>query len=609
MKSKTKPALDTVKRTTINLWLTLILAATFLAFAVTIRFDFAYDDSLQIVNNPRVHSSEFLPTYFTSQVWAQAQGQPENLYRPLFMAWLLANFEAFGLWASGWHFTAILTHLIVTVLVYMLSRKLIPDSSAAALIAAGLFALHPSHVEAVAWISGVTEPLSAAFFLGSFLCYLEYRRRRARRATWLAASLTLFAAATLIKETAIVLPAVIACYELCLGNSDFGPNPQNKNWADRRESLAALVPYGLLAGMYLGVRALVLHGLAHRISDVPLRTSLLTLPAVLYFYFTQLLVPVGLGPFYDLDYASEMTISGVVLPLSVLLAAALGVWWWSRKSRCYLPIFLGGWFLFTLLPALAVFMIMSRYESVHDRYLYLPSVGIVILVGYGLTRPFSTASAPARNVWRGAAIALIAALGFATYHQALYWENDLALFTRGCAVAPRNLLAKLNLSAELTRDHRFEGAFMVAQQAIDLNPNSPLALSAGAQAAYYLGNYTTSENYYARALALGPPRVDQLYYLGMSRIEMGRFREGLEPLEKGLTLWPNSPGYHYAVGRALAGMGNWPGARDHYNLELALYPSSLNARNALQEAEAHLQSAPRRALPAKTQPDLHPVKQ
>src|SRR5205807_1295479 len=129
------------------------------------------------------------------------------------------------------------------------------------------------------------------------------------------------------------------------------------------------------------------------------------------------------------------------------------------------------------------------------------------------------------------------ALGFATYHQALYWENDLALFTRGCAVAPRNLLAKLNLSAELTRDHRFEGAFMVAQQAIDLNPNSPLALSAGAQAAYYLGNYTTSENYYARALAFGPPRVDQLYYLGMSRIEMGRFREGLEPLEKGLTLW------------------------------------------------------------------------
>jgi hypothetical protein len=607
MKIKTKAAPQHAEKKSISPWVPLILAVAFLTYSVTIGFGFAYDDSLQIVHNQRIQSAEFLPSYFTYQVWAQAQGQPENLYRPLFMSWLLANFEAFGLWASGWHLTAILMHLMVTVLVYMLSRKLIPGDAVAALIAAAVFALHPSHVEAVAWISGVTEPLSAAFFLGSFLCYLEYRQQMAQRTTWLAASLTLFAAAMLIKETAIVLPAVIACYELCSWNIHFRPNQLNKSWRDRRESLAVLVPYVLLAGMYLGARALVLHGLAHRISDLPLRTSLLTLPAVLYFYFTQLLVPIGLGPFYDVDYASGISISGVVLPLFVLLTVALGVWWWSRKARCFLPVFLGGWFLLTLAPALAVFVIMSRYENVHDRYLYLPSVGIVILAGYGFSRLFSTASA--RVLWQAATIVLITALGFASYRQALYWENDLALFTRGCAVAPRNLLAKLNLSAELTRNHRFEGAFVVAQQAIDLDSNSALALSAAAQAAYYLGNYTTSENYYTRALALASPRVDQLYYLGMSRIEMGRFREGLEPLQKGLSLWPNSPGYHYGLGRAFAGMGDWIGARDNYNLELALYPSSMSARGALQEAEAHLQSTAKKTLPARTPPDLPPVKQ
>ena len=579
------------------IWLVVILAMTGFAYAVTLGFGYVYDDVLQIRDNPRIKSIDFLPSYFTHQVWAQAQNQPENLYRPFFLTWLLANFEAFGTFPSGWHLTTVVLHLLVTCLVFLLARQLIPDDGTGALVAAAIFALHPSHVEAVAWVSGVSEPLAAAFFLGAFLCFVKYRKED-ENTSWMIASVALYAAAMLAKESTIVLPAVVLCYDFLF------PASPRKNSKDSRSQPAArvaraLAPYAILAAIYLAIRALVLHGFAHQISDVPRWTSILTWPWAIYFYLSQSIAPAGLGPFYDVQFATSSIFALLALPLFVLLVTALGLWWWSRRAETSLPLFCGAWFVLTLAPALAVFSIMSRYENIHDRYLYLPSVGFGILIGFAWTRVFGVLGKRTRLWEMVAAIAVLAALAVASHRQALYWENDDVLFTRGCAVAPSNILAKLNLASELVRQQRFEGAFTTAQAALDLDPNSPLALSAAAQAAYYLGDYTTTERYYERAMALAPPRVDQFYYLGLARVSMGRYQEGLEVLRKGLVLWPNSPGYHAAIGRALAGMVDWTGARDQYKLELLMYPGSPGAAEALAKVEAHLPPLPATSTPAK----------
>ncbi len=344
----------------VRIGLVVVLAATYFSYAVTTRFTFAYDDFPQIIDNPRVHSAAYLPQYFTKQVWAHA-GQPENLYRPLFLAWLLANFSAFADYSTGWHLTTVLMHLVVSLLVYLLARRLLPDKKAAALVAAAVFALHPSRVEAVAWVSGVTEPLSAAFFLGGFLCYIHYRERQYCQPAWLAASLGLYIAALLTKETAIVLPALLACYELI-------------------------------------------------------------------------------------------------------------------------------------------------------------------------------------------------------------------------------------------KRQRFQDAYDVSRQALKLEPNLPATLSAAAQTAYLLDDYTAAEQFYLKALELAPPRVDQLYYLGLARTKLGRYREALKVLQRGDSLWPNSPGYHIAMGRAWAGIGDWATAREQYKLELEFYPKNPWARAALADAESHM--PPFRKIPA-----------
>lgn len=575
-----KPGLS---RRTILIGLFLVLCAGFISYAATNGFDFAYDDFPQIVENPRIQSAHFLPQYFTNQVWAHLPGQPENLYRPVYLVWLLFNFNAFGASPEGWHFLNLLLHLLMTLLVYRLGRRLMPESPVAVLIAAAIFALHPIHVEAVAWVSGGTECLMSLFFAGSFLCYLGYRRND-NGIGWLAASLLLFALAVLTKETAVILPGIIVCYEWLLARGTVSA-PESR----QRQLLSlagALGGYAVLAVLYFTVRAHVLHGFAHRISDVPLSASLLTSPWALYFYLTQLVAPLGLGPFYDVHYATGFSLQFLLLPLLVLCALAFGLWHWSKKSGTNLPLFLFAWLLLTLLPALAVFAIMSRYENVHDRYLYLPSVGFALLLGFAISKVLEPERRASRRKILGAVAAcLLVVLGIATYRQSLYWQNNLALFMRGVAVAPGNVLAKLNLTSEMIRNQMLDGAFQVSQQALQLDPDSPATLAAAGQAAYLVQKYGMAEEYYLRALALAPPRVSELYYLGMARIKTGRFSEALAVLQKGNSLWPNSPGYHLAMGQALAGLGQSSAAREEYKLELALNPGSVEAKSALAEAE------------------------
>jgi 4-amino-4-deoxy-L-arabinose transferase-like glycosyltransferase len=134
-----------------------VLALTFAVYIPTLRYQFVHDDRGQIVENPAVHSWRAVPTYFTAQVWAGVMPEEVgNYYRPLFLLWLRINDVVFGNHAWGWHLTTILAHVLTTLLVYLLAWRLGIDRDVA-LLAALIFGLHPAHIEAVAWILGVTE--------------------------------------------------------------------------------------------------------------------------------------------------------------------------------------------------------------------------------------------------------------------------------------------------------------------------------------------------------------------------------------------------------------------------------------------------------------------
>ena len=159
-----------------------VLALTFAVYIPTLRYQFVHDDRGQIVENPAVHSWHAVPTYFTAQVWAAVM--PEelgNYYRPLFLLWLRINDVVFGNQAWGWHLTTILAHVLTTLLVYLLAWRL-GIGRDVALLAALIFGLHPAHIEAVAWISGVTEPLLGIFLDCLAPCLPSVARRGSARA-------------------------------------------------------------------------------------------------------------------------------------------------------------------------------------------------------------------------------------------------------------------------------------------------------------------------------------------------------------------------------------------------------------------------------------------
>ena len=141
-----------------TLLVVLALALAAVAYINTVGFAFVYDDIPQVIQNPRVHTWEHAPRLFVEHVWSQISGQPGNYYRPFFEFWFLINYTLFGLHPAGWHLATVAVHLLVIGLVYLLLKRVTGDRVTAA-IATVLFAVHPTHIESVAWVSGVTDPL------------------------------------------------------------------------------------------------------------------------------------------------------------------------------------------------------------------------------------------------------------------------------------------------------------------------------------------------------------------------------------------------------------------------------------------------------------------
>src|ERR1051326_5664648 len=215
--------------------LCLVLLATFAAYLWTLQFGFVYDDLGQIVSNPLVQSWQNLPMFFRGNVWMQ-QSALGNYYRPLFLTWLLLNHTLFALHPMFWHLTNIAAHMGATAMVYLLVLRLTREQKVAAM-AALIFGVHPVHIEAVAWISGVTEPLLALLMIPSFLAFMNYREKRGSK--WLPLCVACFGAALLAKETAIVLPGLLAAYVLLCPDEDW-----KKKVSD---AAVAMAPFAVVA--------------------------------------------------------------------------------------------------------------------------------------------------------------------------------------------------------------------------------------------------------------------------------------------------------------------------------------------------------------------------
>ena len=580
-----------------------VLIVTFMAYFGTLGYQFVYDDQGQIVQNSFIRSWSSAPRYFTEHVWSHVHpNQAGNYYRPVFLLWLLINRTLFGLNSFWWHFAIVAMHLLVTLLVYVLARRLVKDELTACM-AALIFGLHPTHIEAVAWVSGVTEPLLALFLIPAFLFYLDWRESREEKterapddrvialykkpAIRLAGSFVLYTLAMLEKETALVLPMVICGYEW-IKSSD-----PSRNFLGRaRRILMRVAPFIALSIGYLVVRAIVLKGLGHTLSPLPLSTVVLTWPAVLWFYIRQLVWPVRLSAFQDLEYVTSPGFMNFVLPAIGVVAVAVALWMFARKAetrtrRTLLVAFL--WLVLPILPVLNI-SVFGEGEAVHDRYLYLPSIGFAIIVGVAFrSLNIGRAKLFGRSAVQMAAAVLITfALVFVTSSKHVYWASDMDLFKHGLTFVPNNRIAKTGLANEFSKREQYDDAVTLYREVIERNPDYWVASYNLGCTYMMMGDFPNAEVYLNRGIEIRPLEPRQYLSLSVTLQEMARIDEAERAIRYGIELNPDGYGFHYQLGDVLNARGNLQAALDEFKVEVANNPRFKQAWQQITDVEARL---------------------
>jgi protein O-mannosyl-transferase len=585
---------------------TLVCAIVALAYVATLSFGFAYDDVPQILKNPAVHAWRFVPQYFTGHVWAAIYANSAgNYYRPIFLLWLRLNYALFGMHAAGWHLTSVACHVLATWLVFRVAQQLASER-ALAFVAALVFGLHPAHIENVAWISGATDPVMACFVLGSFSAFLSFR---GSGGVWRACeSVALFGLGLLTKETAVVLPVLVLAYTLIVerGERSLGGEESGRDARSTAGGTPALrsLPrpsWALLAGfvgvalIYLWARFRALGGWSHSTATIGWKEVLLTWPAVLWFYVRHLFWPVRLSEFYSLDYVSHAMAAAVLEPLGLLLLVALVVTLVLRFIREHsarrLALFALVFIIVPLLPVLDL-RSLTAGDVVHDRYLYLPSVGFALLMAI-LIRELARRFRVSLHDFVLTAVVTAIGITFAvlTVSQQMSWASDILLYTRGLESAPGNLTVRDNLANALMDANQPERAIPLYLEVLRSNPAFWRSNYNLGFAYYKTGNFAAAEEYLTRAIQIDASDSDQYVYLALAQLELKKLSEAGENARRALLRNPQARGYHLVAGLIYEREDDRERAAEEFKAEIAEHPDNAAALAELRRVESGQSSA------------------
>jgi tetratricopeptide (TPR) repeat protein len=299
--------------------------------------------------------------------------------------------------------------------------------------------------------------------------------------------------------------------------------------------------------------------------------------------------PIHLGPLYDFTYVDRVSSLRFILPMAAMVVCLLVLWRCSGKPKSRAWAFCGLWFFITLAPAMAQFCLAEATQSYHDRYLYLPGVGLAMLIG-AMVSKLTWKGIPGNLIAYGVVAAVTVVLALSTLRQVRYWESNYTLFERASAVAPNNDLAAGNFTVELIKRKEYRRALDLSETMIRLHPASERPLQAAARASFLLHDFVKAEHYYTEAARLDPSEPNLWLALGSAQMKLGRYSEAADSLQKAVTLDPQAPLVHYSLGFALAQLHNWQAARQQFLAELQINCecSSSVTRRALQDVDSHL---------------------
>lgn len=579
----------------------LLAAVTVAAYLPAMGCGFIWDDDDYVTNNSTLRDLSGL-----RRIWTEPNSIPQ--WYPVVHTTFWAEYHLWGLDAFGYHLVNVLLHCISAMLLWAILKKLeIPG----AYLAAAIFALHPVHVESVAWITERKNVLSGVFYLAAVLAYLRFSSPRAAGPAWrswpfLALAAGLFGLALLSKTVTASMPAAILV-ALWWRRGQIA-------WGD----VAALVPLlivGAAMGMYTAAMERVHVGAVGPEWDRTFADRCIVAAHAVWFYAGKLIWPVDLTfiyPRWVVD-TSDWRQYGYLVALAVATAAAITAAVRYRSPAGRAPLAAGLFFVGSLFPALGFFNVYPhRFSFVADHFQYLASIGVIVLVAGALAAACgrltnNTAPAgPGTRKWTAylpvaAACIIVASLAGLTAMQGRLYANLEELWSDTIRKNDKCWLAWNNLGVLYTRDGPHKNLAAAAkcfQNAIDLNPNYDTAV-------YNMGvslvkqsemerqkrNYriadelrNKAEQCYRRAIELKPNYAGAYHGLGAILADTGRLDEALTQLSQAVKCDPNSFEFRYSYAKVLLYVGKSAQAVEQLRRAAELAPDSTKILVLLSEA-------------------------
>lgn len=554
----------------------IILLAAAGVYGNTLFNSFVYDDLFQVLNNPWLRDPHSIGRIFSTGAWG-FNATETNYYRPLMHVFYMLIYAFFELEPLGYHLANIVFHALNSVLAFLLASEITrkADCDLTGLkryipfMTGIIFAIHPIHTEAVAWIGGIPDLSFSFFFLLSLYLYILSEKKEQSSAPWLlAASAGSFFAATLCKEPAVMLPLVILLYDLLFNRSSL-----NFSFSARRYS-----PYFIILLIYFVLRWNALDGFSpvNKHDDLTLFQAILNIFPLFAKYVYLLLVPVNLNAWHAFHSLKNLYEMRLLVSLGIAFSFLAFSLYTAKTNK--ILFFCLCFFIIPLLPAL--YIPGTGENPFAERYLYLPSFGFALLFSLLVGKLFSVRSygKVMASVLATAVCVLYAAQ---TFSRNFDWKDDLTFWSVTAGKSPDEPLPRYNLGAALERQGNLDAAMEQYRQAIALQPASVAHRALGH--AYYLkGRKSETVLEYAKALEIDPENSELHNETGIVLMETGRHDQAVNHFLKAVELVPDNPELRYNLAMALRKNNGIPEAIDQLRIAVRLDPSQVVFRNALQ---------------------------
>jgi tetratricopeptide (TPR) repeat protein len=599
---------------------TLLVGATIAVYGQALRFDFvAYDDPQYVTEHARVRGG------LTAEGLAWAfSGEHLGNWHPLTSLSYMLDAELHGVSSRAFHFTNVVLHVLNTLLLLAVLRSMTGAFYRSALVAA-LFALHPLHVESVAWVSERKDVLSTFFGFLSMALYVAYARRGGPGRYLLAA--LLLALSLMAKPMLVTLPVVFLLLdywplgriedERAAAGDGRVHGAARSRWGSDRMGPLVLEKLPFLALSFAASLVTIMVQRPASIEAVPVPLRLANALVSYVRYILKAVWPSSLGPLYPhpnlpggVPWAAWQ-VAGAAVLLAAVTILAIG----ARRRPYVLVGWL--WYLGTLVPVIG--LVQVGPQAMADRYTYVPLIGLFLVAVWGcadLVGERHVSSDSRRLVPRMALAAsglLLAALAARAWDQARHWRSSLALFSHAVEVAPTSAVMHTSLGVVLDRQGETDEAVQHYRRALVLDPQFPAAHTNLGIVLYKHGKVDEALRYYREALRLEPDSAKAHNNLGVAlqaRDRRGQqdshdvndgLDEAIEHYRRSLEIDPGFAEAHNNLAFALQRLGKLDEAIHHYREALRVLPAvasihahlagALYAKHMVDEAIGHYRLA------------------